>query len=75
MLGMDEIGILVVYVKEILKHTKNQAGDGKNLGKRAETELAGKGDKQSCSQKSKEYPPFFTPNWYENGHQEGNYSQ
>ena len=58
---MYEIGILVIYVQDILEHAEDETRDGENLGKGTETEWTGEGDEEGNSQHSKKYPPFFTP--------------
>ncbi len=58
---MNEIGILVIYVQNILQHTENEARDGKNLGKGTEPELAGESDEEGNCQHSKKNPPFLAP--------------
>ena len=61
MLGMDEIGILVIHVEEVLEHTEYKSWNSKNLGKGTETEWTGEGDEEGNCQHSKKYPPLFTP--------------
>ena len=41
MLGVNEIRVLTVYVKQILEHAEDKARDGEDLGKGSETEWAG----------------------------------
>ena len=45
MLCMDEISILMIYMKEVLEHTKYKMWDGKNLAKGTGTELFRNSDK------------------------------
>ena len=41
---MDEVGILVVNMQDILHHTQNQTGNSENLTEGTETERTGDGD-------------------------------
>ena len=43
MLGMNEIRILTIDMKKVLKHAENKAGYSKNFGKGTKTELTGDG--------------------------------
>lgn len=43
MLCMDEIGILSVYMQDVLEHPQYEPGNGKYLGKGTETQLTWQG--------------------------------
>ena len=60
---MDEVGVLVVDVEDILKHAENQTRDCKNFFKGIEANFLGYGDKKGNSKDGKEYPPFVAPIW------------
>jgi hypothetical protein len=46
MFRVDEVGILVVHVQDILQHSQYQAWDGKDLGEGAETQWGRDGNEQ-----------------------------
>ncbi len=46
MLCMDEIGILSVYMQDILEHPQHEPGDGEDFCKGAEPQLSGNGDEE-----------------------------
>ena len=46
MLGMDEIGILVIHVEEVLEHTEDKTRDGENLGEGTISQWAGESDEE-----------------------------
>ena len=43
MLGMNEVRILMIDMKNVLEHAEDKAGNCQNLGKGMKTELTGDG--------------------------------
>lgn len=43
---MDEIGILVIYVEEVLEHAEYESRNSKNPGEGSITQWAGEGDEE-----------------------------
>ena len=72
MLGVDEICIIVVYMEEVHEHTENKARNGHNFSKGTEAQLSRNGNKEGNGQYREKYPPFFTPGWHDNGHEDRN---
>ena len=75
MLCMDEIGILSVYMQDVLEHPQYEPGNGKYLGKGTETQLTWQGYEQCDRQGGKEEPPLLTPCWYDKRHEDGDACQ
>lgn len=46
MLGMDEIGILVIHVEEVLEHAEYKSWNSKNPGEGTISQWAGEGDEE-----------------------------
>ena len=46
MLGMDEIGILVIHVEKVLEHTEYKSRNSKNPGEGTISQWAGEGDEE-----------------------------
>ena len=58
---MDEVRVLMVYMKDVLNHAQYQSRNSERLAEGTDTQGGWNSNEERYGQTGEEYPPLFTP--------------